>query len=116
EAIAAGADGYLLKKAVSDELTRAMREVMGGKPYWSAEVGQMLFQRVRENNYTSNSLTDREIEILKLIAKELTSKEIAARLFISERTVEVHRKNLMRKVNCTNTVGLIKYAFSKGLL
>lgn len=116
DAIADGVDGYVLKKTASAELSHAMREVMKGQPYWSADVGQLLFRTARENNYGGNPLTDREEEILKLIVRELTSKEIAAQLFISERTVEVHRKNLMRKVNCTNTVGLIKYAYSKGLI
>jgi len=114
EAISAGADGYVLKKSVSDELIQAMQTVMSGKPYWSAEVGQQLFQKARDNDYTENALTDREVEVLRLIVKELTNKEIAKNLFISERTVEVHRKNIMRKVNANNTVGLIKFAYSKG--
>lgn len=114
EAISAGADGYVLKKSVSDELIQAMQTVMSGKPYWSAEVGQQLFQKARDNDYTENALTDREVEVLRLIVKELTNKEIAKNLFISERTVEVHRKNIMRKVSANNTVGLIKFAYSKG--
>jgi len=114
EAISAGADGYVLKKSVSDELIQAMQTVMSGKPYWSAEVGQQLFQKARDNDYTENALTDREVEVLRLIVKELTNKDIAKNLFISERTVEVHRKNIMRKVNANNTVGLIKFAYAKG--
>ncbi|HZH55486.1 MAG TPA: response regulator transcription factor [Sphingobacteriaceae bacterium] len=114
EAISAGADGYVLKKSVSDELILAMETVMSGKPYWSAEVSQKLFQKARDNDYSVNTLTDREVEVLRLIVKELTNKEIAKNLFISERTVEVHRKNMMRKVNTNNTVGLIKYAYAQG--
>ncbi len=114
EAISVGADGYVLKKSVSDELVQAMQTVMAGRPYWSAEVGLQLFQQARDNEYAENSLTDREVEVLRLIVKELTNKEIAKNLFISERTVEVHRKNIMRKVKVNNTVGLIKYAYSKG--
>lgn len=114
EAISAGVDGYVLKKSVSDELALAMQTVMSGKPYWSAEVGLQLFQKARINEFSENALTDREVEVLRLIVKELTNKEIAKNLFISERTVEVHRKNIMRKVNAGNTVGLIKYAYAKG--
>lgn len=114
EAIAAGVDGYVLKKSVSDELLQAMQSVMSGRPYWSAEVGQTLFQKARDNDFSENALTDREVEVLKLIVKELTNKAIAKSLFISERTVEVHRKNIMRKVNANNTVGLIKFAYTKG--
>lgn len=114
EAISAGADGYVLKKSVSDELILAMETVMSGKPYWSAEVGQRLFQKARINDYTESALTDREEEVLRLIVQELTNKEIAQHLFISERTVEVHRKNMMRKVQVSNTVGLIKFAYAKG--
>ncbi len=115
EAIAAGADGYVLKKSAMDELALAMESVLGGRPYLSAEVGQKLFQLAKQDE-PDETLTDREIEVLRLIIKELTNKEIAAQLFISDRTVEVHRKNLMRKIKCTNTVGLIKYAFAHNLV
>lgn len=116
EAISAGVQGYVLKKTVSDELLQAMHTVMEGKPYWSAEVGLQLFQKAKDNDFVECALTDREVEVLRLIVKEHTNKEIAINLFISERTVEVHRKNLMRKVSATNTVGLIKYAYAKGLV
>lgn len=115
EVISAGADGYVLKKSAMDELAIAMETVLNHRPYWSAEVGQKLFQSAKQSD-TEEILTDREIDVLKLIIKELTNKEIATHLSISERTVEVHRKNLMRKVKCTNTVGLIKYAFAHQLL
>lgn len=115
EAIAAGIDGYVLKKSASTELLLAMHTVMSGRPYWSAEVGLQLFQSAKQNEFTDDMMTDRESEVLTLIVKEMTNKEIAKQLFISERTVEVHRKNIMRKARVSNTVGLIKYAFNKGL-
>lgn len=115
EVIAAGADGYVLKKCAMEELTQAMESVLTGKSYLSAEAGQKLFQLAKHPE-SDESLTDREVEVLRLIIKELTNKEIAAQLFISDRTVEVHRKNLMRKIKCTNTVGLIKYAFAHNLV
>jgi len=115
EVIAAGVDGYVLKKSAMDDLALAMDAVLAGKPYLSAEAGQKLFQLARQHE-SDEPLTDREVEVLRLIIKELTNKEIAAQLFISDRTVEVHRKNLMRKIRCNNTVGLIKYAFAHNLV
>ena len=115
EVIAAGVDGYVLKKCALDELALAIESVLNGKPYLSAEVGQKLF-RLAKQPPSNELLTDREMEILRLITKELTNKEIATQLFISDRTVEVHRKNLMRKIKCSTTVGLIKYAFAHNLV
>ncbi|SEL93203.1 response regulator [Parapedobacter koreensis] len=115
EAISAGADGYVLKKSAMDDLAIAMETVLAGKPYLSAEAAQRLFQLAKHHE-PNESLTDREVEVLRLIVKELTNKEIAARLCISDRTVEVHRKNLMRKIKCNNMVGLIKYAFAHDLV
>ncbi len=115
EVIAAGADGYILKKCAMEELAQAIESVLNGKPYLSSEVGQKLFQLAKQPEF-DESLTDREVEVLRLIIKELTNKEIAAHLFISDRTVEVHRKNLMRKIKCANTVGLIKYALANNLV
>ncbi|GGC31126.1 DNA-binding response regulator [Parapedobacter defluvii] len=115
EVIAAGADGYVLKKCAMEELAQAMESVLNGRPYLSADVGHKLFQLAKQPE-SDEPLTHREVEVLRLIIKELTNKEIAAQLFISDRTVEVHRKNLMRKIKCTNTVGLIKYAFAHNLV
>jgi two-component system nitrate/nitrite response regulator NarL len=110
-----GISGYVLKKSASDELRMAMLMVMQGNTYWSQEIG------VRTRQFTNDDVSDehltlREKEILKLITQELTNKEIARLLHISERTVEVHRKNLMRKTSSTNAVGLIKYALQHHLL
>lgn len=116
EAIGAGVDGYVLKKSASEELLIGMRAVMSGKPYWSAEVGHKTFQYAQHSSSHDSQLTGRECEVLSLILKELTNKEIAQQLSISERTVEVHRKNIMRKAGASNTVGLIKYAYSLGLV
>lgn len=115
EAIAAGVDGYVLKKSASTELLLGMHALIEGRSFWSAEVGQLLFKSAKQNEYSEDFLTNRELEVLNLIVQELTNKEIANKLFISERTVEVHRKNMMRKAKVSNTVGLIKYALSKGL-
>src|SRR5690606_6914574 len=115
DAISAGADGYILKRNTMSELTVALETVMNGQPYMSPEASQKLFRLAREEeNY--EPLTDHEIEVKGLIIKELTNKEIAAQLFISDRTVEVHRKNLLRKTKCNSTVGLIKYAFAQNMV
>src|SRR5690606_32747927 len=113
--ISAGADGYILNRNTMSELTVALETVMNGQPYMSPEASQELFRLAREEeNY--EPLTDREIEVMGLIIKELTNKEIAAQVFISDRTVEVHRKNLLRKTKCNSTVGLIKYAFAQNMV
>jgi two-component system nitrate/nitrite response regulator NarL len=110
-----GIQGYVLKKSASEELRMAMLTVMQGKSYWSPEIG------MRGGMYSpienpQDVLTLREKEVLKFITQEFTNKEIAHVLHISERTVEVHRKNLMRKTSSTNAVGLIKYALQHQLL
>lgn len=113
DVMAAGLDGYILKKYAQSELLHAVEAVLAGGNYWSKEVSRALLNIDHEQDC---SITERETEVLKLLCEELTSREIAERLFISERTVETHRKNLMRKTNSTNTVGLIKYAFQNHLI
>lgn len=113
EVLSAGLDGYILKKYAQKELLQAIDVVLNGGQYWSREVSIALLNTSYEKNDT---LTDRETEVLKLIVSELNSREIAEKLFISERTVETHRKNLMRKTNATNTVGLVKYAYANRLV
>lgn len=115
EVMAAGADAYVLKKHAHDELLHAIETVLKGRQYLSAEVSRALFMRDDEPNQ-ENQISERELEVLRLLIDEKTSKEIAEQLFISERTVEAHRKNLLRKTGSTNTVGLIKYAYHKKLV
>ncbi|WEK35615.1 MAG: response regulator transcription factor [Candidatus Pseudobacter hemicellulosilyticus] len=115
EILLAGADGYILKKYASQELFQGIEAVLNHHQYWSEEAGKALLQ-AGSREQGSASLTIRELEILRLLTQELTSKEIAQQLFISERTVETHRKNLLRKTGCTGTVGLVKYAYAHKLL
>jgi DNA-binding NarL/FixJ family response regulator len=114
ELICAGIDGYVLKKYTHQELLQAINVLMHGGKYWSPEINKILVGGF--DKLDNNCLTERETEVLKLLMQECTSKEIAEKLFISERTVETHRKNLMRKTNSGNTVGLIKYAYSNNLI
>ncbi|MBN8576917.1 MAG: response regulator transcription factor [Cytophagales bacterium] len=109
-----GVDGYLLKSIEQVELKNALHQIMRGMPYVSAEITRMLLSDV--GNHPEELLTTREREVLNLIAKEFSNKQIADKLFISERTVETHRKNIFRKTNTGTLVGLIKYAFANNLV
>jgi DNA-binding NarL/FixJ family response regulator len=117
-----GADGYLLKNTNQQELVGAIRKVMNGEKYFSTEVTMSLAtpgdgaKVVLQNQELDTSLTEREIEILKLIAQGFSNKEIGDRLFISHRTVDTHRTNLMRKLDAKNIAGLIRYAMRAGLI
>jgi DNA-binding NarL/FixJ family response regulator len=119
--IEAGANGYILKNAGKDELITAINSVAAGGSYFSREVSQRLFENINKLHKTTSGkseipLTNREIEILKLIAQEYSNAEIADKLFISIRTVDTHRRNLIEKLGVKNTAGLVKYAFKTGLI
>jgi DNA-binding NarL/FixJ family response regulator len=119
--IEAGANGYILKNAGKEELLTAINSVAAGGTYFSREVSLRLFENINKLHKTTSGnseipLTNREIEILKLIAQEYSNAEIADKLFISIRTVDTHRRNLIAKLDVKNTAGLVKYAFRKGLI
>jgi len=117
ELIHIGVSGYLLKNSDKQELAEAIKRVMNGRYYFSAEVEEIIMQGVAEKKNTEVIvLTDREIEIVKLLGKEYTNDKIAAELHISYRTVETHRKNIMQKTKSHNLAGLLKHAYSKGLI
>lgn len=115
EILKAGVNGYVLKKDTHKELLNAIHDVKNGKVYLSSDVNKMLITNLN-NPDEGKLLTDREREILKLIAKEYTNKNIAEELFISERTVETHRKNIFRKTGTNSLVGLIKFAYANNLI
>jgi two-component system, NarL family, nitrate/nitrite response regulator NarL len=114
EVIIAGADGFILKKYASLEIIRAIDFVTNGGQYYSPEIHKVLISALKDED-KEIELTEREVEILKLLAQEMTSKEIADKLFISERTIETHRKNMLRKTDSKNTIGLIKFAYMHGI-
>jgi DNA-binding NarL/FixJ family response regulator len=117
ELIHIGISGYLLKNSDKLELVEAINRVMSGRYYFSAEVEEIIMQGVAEKKNTEVIvLTDREIEIVKLLGKEYTNDKIANELHISYRTVETHRKNIMQKTKSHNLAGLLKHAYSKGLI
>ena len=109
-----GANGYILKKDSHRSLTDALQKVMDGKRFLSDEVSEILINA--DDQEEKGTLTTRETEVLRLVAKEFNSRQIAEILFISERTVETHRKNILRKTGASNLVGLIKYAYANNLI
>jgi DNA-binding NarL/FixJ family response regulator len=115
EILKEGIKGYLLKKDSQKELTAALEQVRAGKIYLSNEINSLLISNL-QNPDEGKLLTEREREILKLIAREYTNKDIAEELFISERTVETHRKNIFRKTKTSSLVGLIKFAYANNLV
>ncbi len=115
EILKEGVNGYLLKKDSQDELLNALDAIKDGKIYLSNDINNMLIQGLNQPD-EQRLLTEREREILKLISKEYTNKLIAEELFISERTVETHRKNIFRKTKTSSLVGLIKFAYANNLI
>ena len=109
--------GYVLKNIGKEELASAINKVADGGIYFSEEVLQELqkFTTIKREN-TEVNITTRELEIIKLIAQDFSNKSIADLLFISERTVETHRKNIFRKTNNNSVVGMLKYAAEHRLL
>lgn len=115
----AGASGYILKNTGKEELVKAIRKVSAGELYFSDEVSAQMMRamsaRTKKKEVAHEvRLTEREYEIIKLITQELSNAQIADKLFISERTVETHRKNIFRKTNTKSVVGLIKMAMENG--
>ncbi|MFA5244229.1 MAG: response regulator transcription factor [Pedobacter sp.] len=113
-----GAHGYLLKNSPSQTLKEAIAKVLKGELFFDEKV---LPEKIDESPYFIDDfmkkyqLTRREVEIIKMIAKELTSKEIGESLFISEFTVSTHRRNIMKKLNSKNVAGVLKFARQHGL-
>jgi len=123
EAFRAGISGYVMKKAGKSELERALKTVARGEKYFSESVMSQLvalpMTSVRPTDEAPaplSPLTDREIEIIRLIAQELSTNTIADKLFISPGTVETHRHNILRKLGVKNSIGIIKYALKNGLV
>lgn len=110
--IGVGAEGYLLKDLEREELVKAIHEVYEGNIYYSGTIARVLFKSLENKDF----LTRREKEIIVLIAKEKTNAEMATQLFISEHTIESHRKNIFRKTKSKSIVGLINYAHDNKLI
>ncbi len=120
QVLEAGAVGYLVKQTAAADLLKAIREVRGGKPFFSPMIAKRLRQQGRaalmdgELSSRVAKLTSRETEVLQLVAEGLANKQIASELSISIKTVEKHRQQAMNKLNIHDIAGLTRYAISRG--
>jgi DNA-binding NarL/FixJ family response regulator len=113
------AEGYILKNTGKQELLSAISKIMDDGTFYSNEVMNLMIKHNRKKNsnaQTRDELTERETEILKLVCEEYTTAGIAEKLFISPRTVDTHRKNILEKTQSKTIVGLIKYAFENNII
>ena len=119
EILDAEAEGYILKNTSKEELLEAIHQILGGGTFFSDSVlgiNQLIKSCYFESEIApKKTLTEREIEILKLICNELSSQQIAEKLYLSIRTIETHRKNMIRKTGSKSLVALIKYAYKSGI-
>jgi DNA-binding NarL/FixJ family response regulator len=124
KAIAAGARGYLSKDAGRTELLEAIRKVAGGGDYFSGNISGKIVdsyvQKIRAPDHSpvgpASPLSERELDILRLLASGFTFREVGDQLFISPRTVESHRNNIMAKLNLQTFADLVRYAVRNGLI
>jgi len=118
EAFAAGASGYVLKEAADVEVVAAVREVAGGGRYVHPELGARLIAADADavRKAEEDPLSDREREVLRLLALGHTNQEIAKQLFISVRTAETHRAHIMQKLRLSSRAELVRYALEQGVL
>jgi DNA-binding NarL/FixJ family response regulator len=121
QALRNGASGYVVKESNVIDMVQAVREVASGRPYLSPSISRLAMEAYIEKAKSSaldpyDTLTDREKEVLHLIAEGFSSAKIAARLYISPRTAESHRANVMKKLGLQTPTDLIKYALKKGLI
>ena len=121
-ALSAGARAYLLKSATDEDLIPAVRAVAAGKPFFSPAVAAVLVEdyvrqmRQRGTTDSYDLLTDREKEVLQLLAEGRSNKDVATQLDVGVSTIETHRGNLMQKLNLHNTADIVLYAVRKGLI
>ena len=118
EAFAAGASGYVLKEAAGGELINAVREVARGGRYVHPELGARLIEAEAKERAEAelDPLSEREREVLRLLALGHTNQEIAKKLYISVRTAETHRAHIMQKLRLGTRAELVRYALERGLL
>jgi two-component system response regulator DegU len=118
ELIEIGVHSYLLKSANPEEVQTAIKFIRNNDFYYNQIVANALKNVPSSNSFSEekSGVTKREAEILRLICEELTMKEIGEKLFISEKTIHTHRKNLMKKTQAKNAVGLVKYAIQNNIV
>ena len=121
EALRAGAKAYVLKESTSGELVRAVHEAVAGHRYLSSPLSERAIEVYMQKTESTtlgpyDTLTAREREVLHLVAQGCTNAEIAARLYLSRRTVEIHRGNMMRKLGLNSQTDMLRYALQQGIL
>ncbi|HLK98428.1 MAG TPA: response regulator transcription factor, partial [Hymenobacter sp.] len=121
QALDAGAAGYVLKNADQTEIITGIRAVAAGKRFLCSDIGLLMLQKVlhpepADEVKKADALSCRELEVLRLIAEGLTNNDMAEKLFVSRRTIETHRQNILGKTQTRNTAALIKYAVEQGLV
>lgn len=106
------AEGFVLKTSTAQEIANAINDILNDTTHYSREVLQIMLTQAKTEKQTKvlDALTERELEILRLIVDEKTNEQVADLLFISKRTVESHRKNIMEKTECQNVIALYKFA------
>jgi DNA-binding NarL/FixJ family response regulator len=116
--IKSGASGYVLKDSDSSNILDAINSIANGKNYYSNDVASIIVKHMMnpENSNQKKSLSDREIEIIKLVAKGNTNNKIGDNINISPRTVETHRRNIIKKLKLKNTAELINYAYKNNII
>ncbi|MEQ9302824.1 MAG: response regulator transcription factor [Marinoscillum sp.] len=119
--IALGAKGYVLKNSPKEDILNAIKAIQEGETYYSKEVyeiimGQLSGRKPKQRLTVEIPLSRREKEIVKLVMEELTNQEIAEKLFISVRTVEAHKRNILEKTGCKTVAGLAIYAIERGIV
>jgi len=117
-ALATEAEGFVLKTSTAQEIAAAINDLLNDSTHYSREVLQVMLGKVKDEkqDVLQIQLTDRELEILKLILEEFSNEQMAEKLFISKRTVETHRKHIMEKTGCKNLIALYKFASRNGLI
>ena len=118
EAIEKGAKGFLFKNSPAHEFAEAIKRVAAGENYYSSEVAAVLLNQKKKDhaNAEVNQLSEREMEIIRLVAEGLSSNEIGQKLFISPRTVDTHRNNILQKLDLPNIASLVSFAYKNKLI
>ncbi len=116
EALRAGVRGYVLKSQAASDLIGALNEVMHGAIYLSPRIAEVVIGALAKPDSSLDPLSDRERQVLQLVAEGRTTKQIAAALGLSVKTAESHRNRIMRKLNIHETAGLVRYAIRRGVI
>lgn len=118
EAIEKGAKGFLFKNSPEYEFAEAIKKVAAGENYYSSEVAAVLLNKKTKNSDNSaiNELSEREIEIIRLVSQGFSSIEIGKKLFISPRTADTHRNNILQKLDLPNIASLVSFAYKNKLI